>query len=159
MQVKITYPDRRFTALFAALTLLFVYVLLKYAVTWAVFAVFICFVLAFLTNMMPGSCKADEESVTIKKIFGSQKLRYEDIEWVYTDLKKGTTTRGSSTISVIYELNIVAKQGTISCRGEHGRIPHSGMLFDTQYRQHLLDDSPFGALERYIKERINASPR
>ena len=157
VKVSISYPDRRLTVLFAVLTLLFLYVLLKYAVEWAIVAVFVSFVLAFLTNMMPGSCTADDDGVTIKKVFGSQRIRYDDIQWVYTDVKKGSTSRGMSGMSVIYVINFVTSDGNFSCRCEHGRIPSSGVLHDTEYIKQLLGQSPFAALEKYVKERIVAS--
>ena len=157
MKVSTSYPDRRLTAFFAVLTLVFLYVLLKYAVMWSVAAVFISFVLTFLSNIMPCSCIADEEGVTIKKIFGSRKVLYDDMQWVYTDLKKGSTSRGINGISVIYVINFVTPSGKITCRCEQGRIPDSSMLHDTEYISSLLGRSPFAALERFVKERIVAS--
>lgn len=154
MKVNVNYPDRLLMLVFAGLTLLFTWVLLKYAVMWAIAAVFICFLLAFFMNGAPGSCTADAEGVEIKKLTSCNRMRYEDIQWVYTDIKRGSTHRGTTSFSVIYEINFVTSKGNFSCRAEKGRAPDALMFYDESYRANLLAQSPFAEFESYVKDRI-----
>ncbi len=155
MKIRTFAPDRILQITFAALTLIFLWALIKYAAVWAIAATFICFVLTFFSCGTAVECLADNEGILIKRLYSKRRISYSDIQWVYTDVRKGSSSKGSSYVSLIHSITFVTNQGNFTCEAQHGKLPlHSMTLYSETEKAALLADSPFREFESYVKNRL-----
>lgn len=109
---------------------------------------------AFIIGLLHGSLYAGDEGLVFEMPFrAKQVIPYDEIEWVDLDVKKGSRSRSSSFVALIYTMKIITASDTISIERSGGTTEAMSPMYDLQFKDRMLMDSPFNEFDRVIKEK------
>ena len=154
---KIKIPDKFYTLLGAGIILIGL-LLGAYGIMYDVRFAFAlgagALFFGIFVSLLTGHMCAEDDGLSIKMPGKEKKLiPYDEIEWVYADLRLGSRGRNSNIRTLIYSIKIVTASENFLFETNGDIVPLSENLTDPKRREFLLMASPYRELEKIIKEK------
>ena len=111
-------------------------------------------VFGIFVSLLTGNMCVEDDGLLIKMPGKENRLiPYDEIEWVYTDLRVGPSARNSGIRPLIYSIKIVTASESFFFETSRDFVPASETFIEPKRREFLLMASPYRELEKTIKEK------